>query len=167
MSDRRYVYSDMRSSTPSRSSYTRDSSRLTSSYTSHTRAGSESYSPFGSSSYRKPLNLPSTITTSIYEDKVSFWESTYLSSLVRLKCILKFINLTNVSFRMYHRCQETKQVVIRLIMSQPQHQISVWIKSPPFLPGNVMKLMSLSKYCRYMNPSCIKDSTPCILFHAF
>ena len=148
MSDRRYVYSDMRSSAPSRSSYTRDSSRLTSSYTSHTRAGSESYSPFGSSSYRKPVNLPSTITTSIYEDKVSFWESTNLLSLV-LKCILKFINLINVSFRMYHRCQETKQVVIRLTMSQPQHQISVWIKSQPFPPGNVMNLMSLSKYCRY------------------
>ena len=70
MADRRSVYSSSGSSSR-RYSYTRDTYKVTSSYSyqSLPRSGSTQYSPFGSTSLRSSASITPRISTSSYNDK--------------------------------------------------------------------------------------------------
>ena len=110
MADRRSVYtgSGYTGSSSRRYSYTRDTYKVTSSYSyqSLPRSGSSQYSPFGSSSLRSSASITPRISTSSHNDKTD----AAISGLAKKVSVSKLRRLHSHCDRRFRYSRHTKHI---------------------------------------------------------
>ena len=110
MADRRSVYtgSGYTGSSSRRYSYTRDTYKVTSSYSyqSLPRSGSSQYSPFGSSSLRSSASITPRISTSSHNDKTD----AVISGLAKKVSVIKLRRLHSHCDRRFRYSRHTKHI---------------------------------------------------------